>query len=52
MIHIGKNNLSVDPILTFFTDRQKWKAYFSQSSTLEGEETGQDKNKEKKSDAD
>jgi len=38
----------VDPMFTFFTDRQKWKAYISLSSASGGEETGQDKNKEKK----
>jgi len=48
MIH--RQNQPVDPMFTFFTVRQKWKAYISQSSTLGGEETGQEKNKEKKSD--
>jgi len=37
---------SVDPMFTVFTDRQKWKPYISQSSSLGGEQTGQDKNKE------
>ena len=36
-------------MFTFFTDRQKRKAYISQSSALGGEKTEQDKNKEKKS---
>jgi len=39
-------------MFTFFTDIKKWKAYISQSSALGGEETGQDKNKEKECDAD
>jgi len=33
----------------YFTDRQKWKSYTSQSTALGGEETGQDKSIEKKS---
>jgi len=42
MIH--RQNQPVDPLLSSFQTKMK-----SQSSTLGGEETGQEKNKEKKS---
>jgi len=46
MIH--RQNQPVDPILSSLSDKNE-KPVISQSSTLGGEETGQEKNKEKKS---